>query len=118
MLPGPGRPVRPAWMRRARTGAAAAAGALLVVVPLAAPPALFARQALTMQFTRIEAPPAALAPLQPGHPAGRPGQDTISLARPGPAVTAARPAPGRGAAGHGAAGHEAVSHGRRQPRGR
>jgi hypothetical protein len=99
-------------MRRARTGAAAAAaGALLVVVPLAAPPALFARQALTMpDFTRIEAPRAALVPLQRGHPAGLPGQDTISLSRPGPAVTAAHPAPGRGAAGHRAASHRAASH--------
>ena len=60
--PGPARPVRPAWVRRARASAAAAAGALLVVVPLAAPPALFARQALTMpQVTRIQAPPAAMA---------------------------------------------------------
>jgi hypothetical protein len=62
LFPGPGRPGRPAWTRRARAGAAAAAGALLVVVPLTAPPALFARQALTMpQVTRIEAPPAAVA---------------------------------------------------------
>lgn len=102
---------RPAWTRRARAGAAAAAGALLVVVPLAAPPALFTRQALTMpEFTRIETPRAALVPLQRGHPAGLPGQDTIPLARPRPAVTAARPGPGRGAASHGAASHGNASH--------
>jgi hypothetical protein len=104
-------------MRRARAGGAAAAGALLVVVPLAAPPALFARQAVTLpEFTRIEAPRAALVPLQRGHPAGLPGPGTISLARPGPAGAAARPAARRGtavhqAASHRAAGHRAAGHG-------
>ena len=94
LFPGPGRPVRPAWTRRARTGAAAAAGALLVVVPLAAPPALFARQALTMpQVTRIEASPAAVA----SHGAAASGPPAT-----GPPVTGA---------GHGAASHRAASHG-------